>query len=271
MVSAAVDRYLEDDDWRQFQEHSRNCPPCRCEYEGERATKHLIHSRLIMVRTPEALAATIHSSLQRAGAFSLPISLWLSLWRHPLFRPALAFAATFAIVLQIARVDRDAIVAGSPAPFIGRDVIYQSLTNFRAVERGEIAPEVISDRMDDLRTYFAGRTDYPVVFPDLHGCALVGGVLHTCNGHTLAHMVFRRNGELIYLYQTCWKSVGAGKYFCLADQVRERLVETGWFADSDLEGHSLVLRTEGETLLAFVSHLNQQDLLGCTSAEGRLR
>jgi len=267
-ITDAVDTYLSEAKMKQFLDHANACPPCRSEYEAEASTKRFVTMRARMVDTPPSVKRAILDRLeQESVAPPRPASpSWFPRGIHALrVRPTLAIAlgmlALLIIVSQILQPPARVAIAA------GNNVLLQSMENYRAVLAGNITPQVASSEPASVRKLFEGMTEFPVHVPKLRHCTLIGGVLNAYEGTPLAHVVYRRGETLIYLYQTCWKTVQEGKSLMVPDPVKESLHKTGWYTESLGDGQTVALWVRGGTLCAAIAQAEPDELIACVTAE----
>jgi anti-sigma factor (TIGR02949 family) len=253
-----VDRYLDPEDQRAFERHAAACPSCRREFDAERSTKDLLRRRTRMVAVPAGLHASILDALARE---SRPI-IGAGLFRHRFLPPILAVVATAVLLLVLTRLPQDVGPAGSVAAagFAPNNVLFQSTTNFHRFLRGEIAPEVATSDAGSLHSFFAGKTEFPVAVPTMRGCALFGAVLNEHKGTPIAHLVYRSGDTLIYLFQTCWKTVQKGECFAILPSVREELLRTGWHIEESGDGDAVVMYATERTLCIAIARMMPERL-----------
>jgi anti-sigma factor RsiW len=270
LISAAVDLQLTNGELAAFKDHSAKCPPCRFEFEAEAATKIAIRARAHRVRTPSRVALQITERLGHEQS-NKRIAWLTEFFRKPLVKPAFGFALAFVAVLLLLRgstSDGPVMQAG----FGSNDVILQSLKNYRAVVDGDIKPQLASSEPAKLASFFSDITDYSVHLPKMKDCRLVGGVQSEFAGTKLAHIMYKHNTEVVYIYQACWSTVMKGEKLCLPDEAKDELVRTGWFSATQPDGRTVVLWAKGRTLCAVVARMSKQDLIEClTSAEQEVR
>ena len=267
-ITDAVDTYLSEAKMKQFLDHANACPPCRSEYEAEVSTKRFVTMRARMVDTPASVKRAILDRLDQesvAPPRPAPPS-WFSRFVHALrVRPTLAIAlgmlALLIIVSQILQPPARVAIAA------GNNVLLQSMENYRAVLAGNITPQVASSEPASVRKLFEGMTEFPVHVPKLRHCTLIGGVLNAYEGTPLAHVVYRRGETLIYLYQTCWKTVQEGKSLMVPDPVKESLHKTGWYTERLGDGQTVALWVRGGTLCAAIAQTEPDELIACVTAE----
>lgn len=262
-VSAAVDRCLSKDEMGKVLDHVGRCPACRYEYEMEQITKAVIQARSGQVRTPASVVARVTEHLQQEGGKRGTVPRWRSQPWPSVLKPALAFAAAFAAVALVLNFpSEDPPLHGTSLD----DVIQQSLANYSAVVRGTIVPELASNQPEHLRNYFTGKTEFEVQFPPMKDCTLLGGALNDYAGMKLAHIMYRQTKGIIYIYQTCWDEVIKGEKLKLSAAAQQQLEATGWFSESQPDGHSVVLWKKDRTLCSAVARMTPQELIACLTA-----
>ncbi len=271
-ISAAVDRYLQSDEMSTFGEHANGCPACRGEYEMELRTKQIVCSRMRMIPTPSSVTGALLMRLnnERSAPSATRDFTLRRVMRSPFMKPALAFAATCAVVIFLVRqppVPSTAVVTASLA---GTDIVLQSLSNFQAVIGGAIKPQIISDVPESVQIYFSGKTEFPVLVPSMRHCTLVGGAVNECAGTVIAHVVYRREGKLIYMCQACLATVTKGDKLNIPDRAKSGLEQTGWFSETTQDGNTVILWKKGATLCAAVAQMSREDLLACLT-EGEVQ
>jgi anti-sigma factor (TIGR02949 family) len=249
---------LHPEDQRAFERHAEACPSCRREYDAERSTKDLLRHRTQMVAVPPALHASILEKLARENR---PI-VAPGPFRFRFLPRLLAVALTAVLLLVLTRLPRDAGPGGSVAAagFAPNNVLFQSTANFHRFLSGEIAPEVASSDAGSLRSFFAGKTEFPVAVPAMRGCALFGAGLNEHEGTPVAHLVYRSGDTLIYLFQTCWKTVRKGERLAILPSVEEELLRTGWHTEEAGDGDAVVMRATERTLCIAIARMTPERL-----------
>jgi anti-sigma factor RsiW len=225
-------------------------------------TKLVVHNRARMIATPGAVSTSLKAMVEAEAARTPDTEpgWWAVLASRPLLKPALGLGLVAATVVVIIRSVPE---QDSPPGIAEDDVISQSFANYRAVLAGTIAPQVLSERPDQVQAFFAGKTGFPVMVPRIRSCTLIGGVLNEFSGAPLAHVVYRRNDDIVYMYQACWQTVQRGTPLRLPDTVRTALLRTGWYTASRPDGSSIAVWASGETLCAAVARMSTNDLLTC--------
>jgi len=262
-ITPAVDGRLTGKNLELFKEHARLCPSCRHDFEDERSLASLIRSRLRPARVPECVLASILAGTRDSNApGATPVSgLFARALHSRRAAPVLAFVLSFAVI--VFTLSRHATPEGAEsAGFVsGGDVVRQSASNYEAVLKGEIVPQVVSDRQENVRTYFQGKTSFPVFIPAMKECTLVGGVVNEYHGMRLAHVLYRHGFQLIYLCQVCRESVMKGDTLHLSREATNDLNRTGWHCCTAPGGVAVVLWIKGGTLCAAVSPMNSEHLM----------
>jgi hypothetical protein len=216
-------------------------------------------------RTPDHVARWIVGRIGHEGLSGR--SLWLAeVFSKPLIKPAIGFALAFAAVLLFLNSPPSNFPI-SEASLVPNDVILQSLMNHRAVLDGTIKPQMISNEPAQLESLFSQITDYSVHMPRMKNCRLVGGVQNEYAGTKLAHLVYQRDTDIVYVYQTCLATVLKGDKLCIPFQAKEALERTGWFTESEPDGRTVILWEKGRTLCVAVSRMSKDDLMACLTSD----
>jgi hypothetical protein len=135
------------------------------------------------------------------------------------------------------------------------------MRTYDALITGDMRPQIVSEIPERVKAFFEGKTEYPVLVPVMRECRLVGGVLNTFHGTTLAHVVYRHGDQTIYLAQACKETVMRGDQLRLSPEVREKLESTGWFRETTPSGASIVVWTRGGTVCAAIARLHCDHLM----------
>ena len=263
-ITPAVDDRLSGKDQALFQEHARLCPSCRHDYEEERSLAALIRARLHPARVPDSvlasiLACTLESDVHRGPS---PARAFTDFLRRPRATPVVAFVLSFAAIVYIlSRHAPPPDGVESAGSLSGSDVVRQSASNYEAVLKGEIVPQVVSDRPEYVRAYFKGKTGFPVFIPAMKECTLVGGTVNEYHGMRLAHVVYKHGLQFIYLYQACRESVMKGDTLHLSREAKNDLDRTGWHRCIAPGGAAVVLWVSGRTLCAAVAPMDGGHLM----------
>jgi len=268
LLTAAADQVLPTQFQEAFSEHARKCFPCRNEFELESATKAAVALHVRMLPIPTGLLDAVRTALALEGAASGPEhpSWWSRLWSGAYMKPFIGFAvACVAVLLILARAEHRP--EGGTALPAEANVIIQSLSNYHAVVNGNIKPQMISSEPELLRRFFSGKTEFSVFIPAMKECTLVGGVVNDFSGTMLAHVMYRHDSGIVYMYQACWNTVMKGDKLRLPEEAKVELQRTGWFTETHPDGDTVVLWRKGNTLCAAVARMSKQNLIACLTSE----
>jgi anti-sigma factor RsiW len=263
LISPAVDRRLNRLEMEAFVDHAAKCSTCRYDYELESSVKSVVQTRLKMVRTPRAVTDSIARRIcqieeeQARDEKHRPLS---GFFDRSLVKPLLLFALVCAVVLAV--VFSPFGFGTLPALDGSNDLLSQSVSNFHAVLAGVLQPQVVSDRPEQLRVALSERTNFPVHVPVVSSWTLMGGSAIEYRGMQYAHVMYEREGEVIYIFQAPFDRVVSGSELVLSDVAKEELTRTGWFSEPSPGGDTVILWTRGNTLCAAVSRISRTELLG---------
>jgi hypothetical protein len=182
-------------------------------------------------------------------------------FRHPRVAPVLACLLAFSAVIVVFSRHAPPVGVESAGFVTGSDIERQSASNYEAVLSGTIVPQVVSDRPENVRTFFRGKTGFPVFIPAMKECTLVGGSINDYHGMRLAHVLYKHGLQYIYLYQACRESVMKGDTLHISREARNDLDRTGWHCCTAPDGAAIVLWVRGRTLCAAVAPMNSEHLM----------
>jgi len=226
-----------------------------------------VQTRLKVVKTPRMLTDSISRKIHQIDqelATAEKKKARGKILAFPIIKPMLVLALVFAAVLAV--VLSPSGYGPTPVTLAGSDLLTQSISNFHAVLAGLIQPQMVSDRPEQVREFFAGKTSFPVHVPALDNCTLVGGSANEYRGVKLAHVVYKHDGQVIYMFQAPYDRVVAGDGLALSDEAREQLAKVGSFSNIAPGGDTVILWVLGNTLCAAVSRIDRKELARCLSS-----
>ena len=265
LITPAVDQCLVEKDSRPFFAHLELCAPCRREYEMERRTKALVRHRARMVATPLEVSQAVRAVVlgeQNAGVAEATV-WWQRFIPRPSLGPALALGVALLALIVLWPSPEEPVPTVLQASLVGPDVVRQSYANFERVVSGAIRPQLETNEPERVRTFFLGRTTFPVLVPLTRHCTLVGAVYNDYGGAPLAHTVYRHENQILYVYQACWETVQKGTTLALPPHVREVMEKQGVYTETRPDGITIAVWANGPTLCAAVAQMDRDGLLGC--------
>jgi hypothetical protein len=255
-ITPAVDERLQANEVHAFREHAGQCPGCRRAYEAELFVKTFIRQRLHMVGVPGAVAAAIVDRIASDHSSGTPIS---TLRQTPgSYRYLLAAAAVLFVAYL---VSSPFLSDHSSFSGVRADVFAQSVVTYAGVLGGQTKPEIESTKPDVLQDFFEGKTAFPVRIHSVRDFTPVGAMMHETAGVPLAQVLYSGEGATVYVYQTCWRTVQAGRKLNLPDHILTTLRRGKSYAEENADGQTMVLWTEGRTLCGAVANMHKQHLL----------
>ena len=262
-ITPAVDGRLPAPDQESFNEHARKCARCRREFEDEQSLAGMIRARVRAAKVPPVVLEAILAATSRPVETLLASrARSLHAWQtNPRARAAAAFLLAFASVVWLFARSADGPHEREASLASVGDIVDQSVANYEEAVNGRMVPQVVSDRPDNVRTYFQGKTGFPVFVPSMRECTLVGGGVDEYRGMHLAHVLYRHGRQLIYLYQACRASVMEGDTLALSCEARSDLDRTGWHCSTAPDGAAIVLWVRGRTICAAVGRMNGEHLM----------
>jgi anti-sigma factor RsiW len=264
-ITPAVDQRLTADEEERFLSHATACPPCRSLFHEEQEVADLIHSRLPHAPIPGPVLKRIMQDIDaearkgRIGMFGMLNGMFGSIYFRPAVGFGLAAAGIFFVLLRpsgpsaVPEPARQAPVPALAAKTPDADIVRQSVKHYDGVVKGTVAPAIVSDLPERVKSYFAGKAGFPVLVPKMKDLTLVGGVMDDAYGDPMAHLVYRHGNDTIAMTQAARESVMRGSGLSLSDSARAQLERIGWYREVTPDGRTVLLWVRGGTLCAAVS------------------
>lgn len=239
--------------------HLRACMACRQEFEIETLARNLVRSKLTRIPVPPPVAQAVMNSLPATAT-----TPWTEvLLGSRVLTPALTAVAVIAMLFFF--LSSPANESFHPGE---NDIIRQSLENFALIQAGELRPNMVACYPEVVVGYFEEQNlNFAVSVIADDSCEWYGAIASTYNGVNLAHVVYKRQDDLLYVYEVRKGEALQGSILSLPESARKSLQETGWYTDPDHEGCNVVLWTVNETLCAAVSTMNKDRMLAFLTAK----
>lgn len=123
-------------------------------------------------------------------------------------------------------------------PWHSRSVNFrdESLSNFELIIAGKLAVMKSTSDFNELVSFFRSQgVQYPIINIPIKA-QLVGGVISEHEGTKLAHLIYRRDSTLIYMYQAPEELFHRG-ILTLPKQIKPYLYSGRWYAEN-VNSHS---------------------------------
>ncbi len=257
----AIDRGLPRNILEEFLSHLHLCPPCRNEYEIETLARKIVRSKIALIPTPTDVYRSIVTSLEQESESGPARESWMErLFAGKILAPVLT--AGLAIVAFFLFFNQPDPAGSEFTHNASNDVINQSLKNFTLVQSGELKPSMISCYPEVMVGYFhENGLRFAVSIPSMDSCDWYGAISNEYSGIKLAHVIYKRGEDLIYVYQVGKEEALRGSVLDLPAPAKKALAETGWYTDPGHPDCNVVLWTADEALCAAVSSMKKDRLL----------
>ena len=89
-----------------------------------------------------------------------------------------------------------------------------------------------SNKSDEVQQYFASTVNFPVRFPQMNNCTLIGGEVKQLGDDQIAQIVYSFRGQTVTLFQTPLSAIDneIGSFF-LPESIRSKLSNGSWYVD----------------------------------------
>jgi hypothetical protein len=265
LAGDALDRNIGGDKKSEFFAHLGKCGPCRNEYEIELLAKSVVRHTLKHVSTPPAVSQSVVRLVHDQVDSNTRSHFWSRLLSWRFLAPALAASVVILALTSLLIVPRGSS-NNEYTHTATNDIIRQSLDNFSLVQSGELKPSMIACYADVIVGYFQRlNVQFAVSIPSDDSCDWYGAIANTYDGVNLAHIVYKRGNDLLYVYEVGKTDALEGSVLSLPPAAKESLVKTGWYTDPHHNDCNVVLWTDKGTLCAAVSTMKKDRLLAFLS------
>lgn len=201
-IDAWLDSELDAVHSLAIEQHVRDCPSCRDQWQQLRALRGAVREKAPYYPAPAALHEHALKLLGNAGA---PSSPRVARMRMPAYWPSMA-----ASVLVAAMVGASAtywMVRPSASEQLAGDVVTSHVRSMMVASR---LTDVSSSDHHTVKPWFNGKIDFAPTVVDLttHGFPLVGGRLDYLGQRPVAALVYRHRQHTINLF--VWPDPSAG-------------------------------------------------------------
>lgn len=245
-----IDKRLSEERTTELLQHANVCPHCKYELQALQTAKSAVQTKVHRSPVPAEVYYSITASLSQQSGAS---------WFHKLFgvklNPAIAFVAVAVIAVGIY-----SLFYPTSVPSDDPDIINQSVANYQAVIGGSIQPQLVSSN-DEVKSFLEKQVNFAVNVPKMKNCKSCAGVLSIFNGVKLAHVVYKVNGNVVYIYQANMDDVLKGEKITLSDEVKTELATTNWYIKEESNGKTIVVWRYKNTLCTAVSTLPKDQLI----------
>lgn len=246
----------------EFFAHLRACLQCRNEYELELLGKNIVRTNVPRVPLPERVHQKVLSALQLDSSYSPRRVSWLErLFSGRILAPVLTAALAIVVLLIAFNVP----LTQSTDQFshtASNDIINQSLKNFALVRSGALKPSMVACYPDVIVGYFHRQdVDFAVSVLSDDSCDWYGAMSNNYGGVKLAHIVYKRGDDLLYVYEVNKEQAMKGPVLTLPAAARMALNQTGWYTDPQHKDCNVIVWTVDKTLCAAVSTMKKDRML----------
>lgn len=257
----AIDRELPQGLAKDFFSHLQLCSPCRNEYEIESLARNIVRSKVPRALTPSSVYRSVVDSLHQEASDQKREGWIEQVFGGRIIAPVLTAGLAIIVFFLFLNPPTDS----SDAEFThsaANDIINQSLKNFALVQSGELKPSTIFCVPEMMVGYFQkSGLEFAVTVPNMDSCDWYGAVSSEYSGVKLAHVIYKRGHDLIYVYEVGKMEGLHGSVLALPPSAKKALDETGWYTDPDHSDCNVVLWTADDALCAAVSSMKKDRLL----------
>lgn len=263
LAGIALDGTLDAASRTAFFAHLDICPHCRRDVELEESAKLLVRNRVVQVPIPSSIRRSVLTALdaERKAAGDDPVGLWSRIFeRVPIPVLGLAVAVAVAAFLLVSRESSMELMARHTAE---NDVLHQASENFLMIRQGKISPAITTTSPEQIFGYLNAR--HVPFTPDVRPmdrCQAYSATVTEYHGIQLAHVIYKIDDELLYVYQVNIEEAMRGRAgLTMPGAARKAIESSGWYTDPQHPDCCLVLWEENGTLCAATSTMPKEKML----------
>jgi anti-sigma factor RsiW len=260
-LNDAIDGQLDPSLKSALDTHLSKCRLCRAEHSLTLGARASVRKNMKRVAVPPELRRNILDTIGAAPVVRKPKpALWGVLGFTGLRIP-LAFGGALAIALIALFVSMKKPGHTHTHPFDG-SVVTESFNHFDEVLDGRLKPDIRSDNPLVVQKYLAERVNFPVRMPPMREFRLVGAHLSTADGETTAHVIYERNGELVYLSLSDARSLLHSTHRFIPTPVLKALSSSGMYKTTGkMTDCTMAMWLEDSTLCTAIADIKEDLLL----------
>ncbi len=264
-ITAAVDLELDPQEQEMVFAHLRVCQSCRYEYEMERTIKNAVRTKVEFLRTPDHLREKILSDLfsrpesveKRPTVFSRLKQFLKWVQYNPITIPAVGMALAALAIFIIMRDKNTNGIAEN-------EILHQALVNYSAFCNGNIAVQCSSDDPSVVKSFLRSRAPFAVDVHRFKNTQIIGGNISEYEGIKLAHVMYKFEKEIVYVYQAGIEEILKGKSLYARKEILDAIKKQQRYISSFSQNShdcSTVVWEERGILCSAISTLPKNEML----------
>ncbi len=249
LISSYIDNQISDPELKSQIENKLNTDEkLNAKYKAELLTKNLLRSKLPEAELPQETYRKVMSSIDslvanqnansayKQPAINTPAypSFWQSLKetiKTPFMgipRYGYAMAAIFIIVGALFIFNGKKTLNPYITSGTDKSIMVQAVNSFHKIMDGEVLPQFNSSNAAEVEKFVKEKSNFCPYLPSIDNYVLTGVVCTEYNGQKLAHVIYRNDKEVFYIYQTPLTSV-VKKDLDLPQDVHNEIIKTKYF------------------------------------------
>jgi hypothetical protein len=249
-----VDKRLSEKETEELLQHANVCPHCQFELHTLQTSKNIVSESLLRQSVPSDVYYSILNKTVNA-----PNTVFSFGKLFPKLNPVL-----ISIALLVVAVGIYSIFFSTSSLSKESNIINQSLANYQAVMGGSFEPQLISDH-ESVRTFLENEVHFSVNVPKVKKCKSYSGKCSDFKGLKFAHVNFKLNDNMVYIFQADLDEVMKGDKIGIPAEAKTALAATNWYIKEISANQTLVLWTYKKTICAAVSNMKKDQLVAMLS------
>jgi anti-sigma factor RsiW len=227
-LNDSIDGQLDHSLKSSLDAHLSKCKPCRIEHALTLDARASVQKTMKRVEVPPALRRRILGDIRPGtsparSSTGLAGMLGFTGWRIPL---AFGGALTIALIALFVLNKKPGHTHTSP---VDGSVVNEALNRYDEVLDGRLQPDIRSDNPLVVQKYLEERLHFPVRMSPMRQFRLVGANLTTADNETTAHIIYERDGQIVYMSQYDARRLINGDHRFIPDPILGALKASGMY------------------------------------------
>lgn len=281
LISSYIDNQITDPELKaQIEEKLASDQKLGAKYKSELLTKNLLRSRLPEAELPAETYSKVMSSIDSLMASAkvtakqpeiITVHEYPSFWQSLketisapfLGLPRYAYASA-AIILIIG-----AVFLFNPKkelnPYItsgtDKSIMVQAVKSFGKILNGEVKPQLTSGNEAEVEKFVMEKSNFDPYVPNVDEYKLTGVICNEYNGQKLAHLIYKKDDDVFYIYQAPITCV-TKKALDLPEDVHNEIVKTQYFMCDAVDDNdcTMTLWIKDNVLCASMTQMPKQKM-----------
>ncbi|MBU2446907.1 MAG: zf-HC2 domain-containing protein [Bacteroidetes bacterium] len=252
-VTPFIDSELEKEKRTEVEEHAGRCTDCNKDLVIEKRVKKVVHDKTPLEKTPFELRYKIIKRLSNRLIFFRIKKFVIWLFKRPIMSIAAAAILIFIIYIGFFRDTSPDFVSEN----FNSNVFAQSIISFQNAKVHRYPSKtILNSDQEVVRQFLAANGFKGPVFPKTNW-KLFGAGVNQLNSVTIAHLMYKCDDNIVYIYQAPCNAILREKKLFLPETLLKNVVDNDYNV-IETDSCTAVLSIIDGTFMSFVMDKNSE-------------